>query len=95
MENNNGVVRTSDLGLSTYLFSVGAKIDSIDRTTPRQAIFTFSLTPEMAEGILGWRSGSVTGNLLAFWSAYQQLKIELYNTGDGARDGAERCRPTA
>ena len=79
MENNNGAVRTSDLGLATYLYSLGASLTDIDRTDPRQAVFAFDLTPDQKEGIAGWQCGSAVGNLLAFWNAYRLLKLELHD----------------
>lgn len=87
MESNNGVVKTSDLGLAVYLYSLGAELTGIDRTDPRQAVFAFFLTPEQKEGIAGWQSGNAVGSLLAFWNAYRLLKMELHNKGDRSRDG--------
>lgn len=80
MNNRDGTFETSDLGLATYLYSLGAELISIDRRDPRQAVFAFSLTPDQKEGIPKWQSGNATGNLLSFWSAYQQVKIALYKS---------------
>ena len=95
MNNADGAIETTDLGEATFLFSIGAQLESIDRGTPRRAVFTFALGPAQKDGISKWKDGSAMVNALAFWTSYQRLKIELYNTGDRARDGAERCRPTA
>lgn len=79
MENNNGTVRTSDLGFATYLYSLGGELTGIDRSDPRQAVFAFMLTPDQREGMAEWQSGNAVGNLLGFWNAYRLLKLELHD----------------
>lgn len=80
MESENGTLRTSDLGLAVFLYSLGAELTDIDRTDPRQAVFAFELTPDQKEGVARWQSGNAIGNLLGFWNSYRQIKIELHKS---------------
>ncbi len=75
---NDGAVRTSDLGLAVYLYSLGAELTHIDRAEPRQAVFVFQLAPDMREELTKWQSGAAEGNLSNFWNSYRQLKLVLH-----------------
>lgn len=78
MNNEDGTVKTSDLGMATYLFWLGGELIKVDRADPRRAIFTFSLTPDQKEKIGEWQGGNAVGNLLGFWTAFQQVKMFLH-----------------
>ncbi len=79
MNSENGIFKTSDLGLAVFLSSLGAELTDIDRTDLRRAVFTFYLGPAQKDGIAKWQDGSALVNALAFWASYQRLKLELHN----------------
>ena len=80
MNNGNGAIETTDLGMASYLYSIGGELISVDRANPRRAIFAFELSPDQKERIGEWQSGNATGNLLGFWTSYQQVKIALHKS---------------
>jgi hypothetical protein len=67
---------TSDLGLASFLIVSEIELRNINRTNPRRAIFVFD-TPKGGL-IAGWQSGRGQVSALAYYSALQKLKGELW-----------------
>lgn len=73
---------TSDLGLATFLYCIGAELRAIDRQNPRRSGFIFAVSPDQAKSLSQWQSGTARVNALAFWNSFQVVKRRLFGQGE-------------
>jgi len=67
---------TCDLTLASYLYCLGTTLTSIEHENPRRCVFVFqSPRPEL---IAKFREGRANANVLALFTAYQELKGKMF-----------------
>jgi len=70
------IFQTTDIAFASYLFCSGVHLSGIDRQNPHRCIFIFnSPKPEL---ISKWQEGKAMVNALAFYNAYQALKVKIF-----------------
>ncbi len=76
--NEDGTYQTSDLALAGALFSLGAKLLTVDRTNPRRALFVFNKEREMDAISQAYWMHQLQVDPLAYFAALKELKCRLY-----------------
>lgn len=81
---------TSDIYLSAALSSLGAKLDSVDKSDPKHMQFTFSPKPEFQTGALAdlrqdleslkleWTNKTLMVNAADYAEAIKRMKSEVH-----------------
>lgn len=57
---------TSEFGLATFLYSLGAIPIHIDKSKPNQVLFHFELTDKQRDAVINWSSAYNSIKRLAF-----------------------------
>ncbi|MBA7660801.1 hypothetical protein ES703_68807 [subsurface metagenome] len=76
----NGIYKTSDLYIATWLLSNGLELLNIDRRKPRRCDFIFADRPDRRELVQSFVYGSATGNLTDFIYHLRKAKRLLYSS---------------
>lgn len=75
----NGVYRTSDVYLASWLLSKGLQLEDLDRHNPRRIDFIFRDRPDRSELVNQFLVGSATGNVVDFIFYMKRAKRLLYS----------------
>jgi len=71
--------RTSDLGCSAALVSVGFNLTTLDRTNPSRALFVFVVSAELQASIAAYWEGQLKVDAKGYFESLRWLKSRLYN----------------
>ena len=76
--NENEFFESSDLALASALYCLGAKLDTVDRTNPRRAVFVFQREKGLDALVQAFWARTLMVDAMGYFTAQRQLKQRLY-----------------
>jgi hypothetical protein len=80
MQDENDNYCTTDLGLAATLLCVGCKLEALDKSNSRRALFIFEQTSDLNRALNNYWQDSAVVNPRAYFDSIRMLKSRLYGT---------------
>ena len=76
--NNEKLYRSSDLGLTAFLYTIGHQILTIDKTDPKRAMLVFKKTSRLESDLEDYYARNGRVNPTDYFNAIRDLKSRIY-----------------
>jgi hypothetical protein len=74
----NNLFECRDIALASAIFTIGYKIEAIDKSNPTRAIFVFKRDKELDEIVQSFWSHTLQVDPLNYFNSLKEIKTRLY-----------------